>query len=216
MDHWEAILLSVVFCGLIFGLFAAHSFWQFVLAFFPLSAASAYAIYSYKIGSIKTYYKSKCAEYISAIQHDPRNLGAREYLADAFYSMGELDRAIDELRAAVDLGAGIECRYKLDKWSRERHLRDTTNPVCRWCRTENDSGMRFCKSCGADLPYENPMSRWLMGGTSGIKRYYLILIFGLAATVVSVLWLPLYLALIPLMLLMAILVGGWLVSSARS
>ncbi len=216
LEASEAFLLAFVFGSLIVGLFAARTFWQFLMAFVPLAAASGYAIYTWRYGSFQAYYKRRCAEYVAAIQADPKNLAAREYLADALYNLGQLDRAVDEIQAAVDLGAGIECQYRLGKWSRERYLRDTTNPVCRWCGTENQEGMRTCSKCGADLPYDTALTRWLLGGRSSSARYYLIVITGLAVTVTSLLLLPIKLAFIPLALCILFPVGWSLVSSARS
>ena len=216
IDASDAVLLAVVFCTLIFGLFAAQSVWHFLLAFVPLTCAAGYAVYSFKMGSTRAYYKHRCEEYVQAIQTDPRNTGAREYLADALYNMGELDRAVDEIQAAVDIGAGLECQYKLSKWSKERYIRDTPNPVCRWCKTENALRSRKCVKCGSDLPYDNALSRWLMGGGTHQARYYLILITGAAVVSVSMLVLPLKLAFIPIALCITALAGWSLVSSARS
>lgn len=212
----EAFLLATVFGTLIVGMFAAHTLFHFLLAFIPLSAASGYGIYTWKCGSFRAYYKCRCAEYIRAIQADPRNLAAREYLADALYNLGELDRAVDEMQAAVDLGAGVECQYKLGKWSRERYLRDTSNPVCRWCGTENQQAARKCSKCGADLPYDTAFTRWLLGGRSSGARYILLIIAGLALAATSVLVLPLRFAFIPLGLCVLFLVGWSMVGSARA
>lgn len=212
----DAFVLAVVFGGLIVGLFAAHTLWQFFLAFLPLMAAASYAAYTCKLGSWQTYYKKRCQEYIAAIQNDPRNLAAREYLADALYNLGQLDRAIDEMQAAVDLGAGIECQYKLGKWTKERYYRDTDNPICRWCETENHIGAHKCSKCGADLPYDNAFTRWLVGGKAGKARYYLLAIAGVAIVGTSMLLLPLTLSFIPLLFCVLGLAGWSLIGSARA
>ncbi len=136
--------------------------------------------------------------------------------ADTLYNLGSLDRAVDEIQAAVDLGAGMECQYKLGKWTKERYLRDTTNPVCRWCQTENTPGARTCSKCGADLPYDNAFTRWLMGGRSASARCWLLGIAGLAVACVSWLVLPAGIAFVPFVCY-AFALGGWaLISSARS
>lgn len=211
----DATMLASVFGVLIAGLFAAQTLWQFVFAFVPLLTAAGYAAYTCKIGGWRHYYKNRCDEYIRAIQFDPKNLAAREYLADALYNLGNLDRAVDEMQAAVDLGAGTECKYKLGKWSKELYLRDTANPVCRWCETENQLGQRKCSRCGADLPYDNALTRWLVGGRSAAARYYLLLTAGIAIIGVSLLVLPLKFAFIPLGLCVLGMVGWALASSSR-
>lgn len=53
----DALLLIVVFGGLIFGMFVATGFGQFMCAFVPLAIAGSYAIYSYKVGGLKAFYK---------------------------------------------------------------------------------------------------------------------------------------------------------------
>lgn len=211
----EGVLLASVFGLLIIGLFAARSVWQFVLAFVPLATAGGYGIYTWKIGSWRSFYKQRIEGYISAIRQDPKNLAAREFLADALYNLGELDRAIDEMQAAVDLGGAMECQYKLGKWTKERYIRDTTNPVCRWCQTENNPGDRACSKCGADLPYENAFTRWLMGGKSSSARYYLLAIAAVAIVGVSLVLLPIKFAFIPILFCILALAGWSLVSSAR-
>ncbi len=50
----DALLLAVILCGLIFGLFAAQTVWQFLLAFVPMAGVAAYAAYSFKLGSART------------------------------------------------------------------------------------------------------------------------------------------------------------------
>ena len=173
-------------------------------------------IYSYQAGSVRSYYRQRCKDYIKAIENDPRNLGAREYLAEALYNLGELDRAIDELQAAVDMGAGIECRHKLDLWIKERHRRDSSAPICRWCNTENRQGERRCARCGSDLPFDTSFSRWLAGGKAAGARPYLILIGGVGLIALSLVFLPLRFAFIPFLLCASALAGWSLIASARS
>lgn len=215
LEASDALLLTVAFGGLIFGLFASRELWQIMLAFVPLAAGAAYLIYNYTAIGTRSFLKQRCQEYMQAIQFDPRNLGAREYLAETLYNLGELDRAIDEMQVAVNMGAGLECRYRLDKWIKERHLRDTLNPVCKWCFTENAPGARKCSRCGSELPYDNVISRWLTGGKTKSARYYLILTIGAALIAVSLVFLPLKYAFIPVVACVLTVAGWWLIISAR-
>jgi len=211
----DALILAVVFCGLIFGLFAASSTWQFLIAFVPLSAAAGYAVYSYRACGIRSYLKKRCDEYIEAIQFDPRNVGARECLAKALYGLGELDRAIDEMQVAIAMGAGMESEYALKRWMKERRLRDSPELVCRWCLTENHSGARTCSNCGARLPLQSPLARWITGGRAAGTRYYLILVSGVAIVSVSLLLLPIKFAFIPLAACLVALAGWSLLAPTR-
>lgn len=216
LEASEAIILAFVFAGIVIGLFSARNIVQFFVALIPLAAAGGYAIFYWKMGSWRAYYKSRCRDLEAAILADPQNLAAREFLADALYALGDLDRANDEIQAAVDLGAGMECQHKLGKWSKERYLRDTTNPVCRWCGTENQPSTRICSRCGADLPYDNPFTRWLVGGRWARARYYLIFISAIAVVVTSWLLLGFIFSVVALLFCLLAVVGWSLISSARS
>jgi len=211
----EAATLVAVFGALAIGFFAAEHTWQRIVAFVPLAGGGAYVVYSIKMGGVREYYKRKLDQYMRAIEFDPGNLAARQFLADTLYGRGKLDQAIDELRVAVDMGSGFESEYKLKKWERERYLRDTPNAICRWCGTEHPPKTRSCEKCGAELPYHGPFTRWLSGGRTDRARYYLILVAGVALIWVSLAVLPLQFAFIPLGLCILALWGWSLLSSAR-
>ncbi|MEN6582308.1 MAG: hypothetical protein ABFD54_07635 [Armatimonadota bacterium] len=211
----DAVVLTAVLGGSAVGVCVASGFWQFLLAFLPLVGMLGYVIYSFKIGGMYAIYKQQCQTYASAIQFDPSNLGAREYLGDTLYKMGNLDQAIDEMQAAVQMGAGIECQYKLNKWTKERAIRDCVNPVCRRCETENPKGSHRCTHCGTDLPYISPLGRWLMGGSRSGLRFYLIILSGVALMAISIMLLPIAYVLIPFALILIVLIGWSFLNSAR-
>jgi hypothetical protein len=207
-DTSDALLLDTVFCCLIFGLFAASTPMQFLGAFIPLAAAGGYTIYSYRMGGMRAYLRSQCTTYIRAIESDPRNLAARQQLAETLHALGELDRAVNEMQAAVDLGAGAECQYRLNQWVREQRVRDSDTPVCKWCGTESAVGVRKCPRCGCDLQRRSRLGQWLTGGKWAAARLWLLIVVGLALVSLSLALLPIRYALIPLILL-AITLGGW-------
>jgi hypothetical protein len=212
----DAVLLDVVFCTLIFGLFAAKEPWHFAGAFVPLAAAGAYAIYSYRIGGMRGYLKSQCGVFMQAIQSDPRNLAARERFAETLHQLGDLDRAVSEMQAAVDLGAGIECQYQLNQWQRELRARYSIAPVCKWCGTDSPVGTKVCPRCGTDLPRRSALAVWLTGGKWAAARLWLLIIVGVALVSMSLVLLPVHFALIPIALL-GIALGGWsLIGSTQS
>jgi ribosomal protein L40E len=211
----DGLILVVLFGGLIIGLFSARNVYEFLLAFVPLIATGIYLVYAHRVGGLKAYLKRQCEEYIRAITFDPRNTGARECLARALYELGELDRAIDEMQVAVAMGAGIEAQHSLDRWIKERHIRDSTKPICRWCMAENQPGERVCSRCGAELPVQSPLLRILMGGRGARTRYYLILIFGLGVLCISLILLPLKYAWLSIVLFLLVIIGWSLLSSAR-
>lgn len=211
----EGLILVVLFGGLTVGLFSARTAWEFLLAFVPLSATGIYLLYTYRTSGLKAYLRRQCDEYVRAIAFDPRNTGARECLARALYELGELDRAIEEMQVAVAMGAGFEARHTLDRWIRERHMRDATKAICRWCMAENSAGERTCYKCGAELPVQSSLLRFLMGGSNARSRYYLILVLGITVLCISVILLPIRYAFVPFVLFMLTLVGWSLMASAR-
>lgn len=212
----EAIILAVVYGGLAVGLFNAHSFWQVILALVPMAGAVAFTYYSFRLGGMRAIHQQRCNEYMQTIQADPSNRAAREYLANTLYVMGYLDHAISEMEVAVQMGAELESQYNLSKWQKERYMRDCVNPVCRWCHTENQLGAKICVKCGGDLPFRSSLNHWIANGKTAVSRYYLLLTAGVSLLAVSLLWLPVHLALIPLGFVILAIMGWSLICSARS
>ena len=110
--HGEALVFGTIYTLLIIGLFAADNIPKFLLAFIPLAATGAYMFYQKSALSISHIYKDRIKECVESIQSDPRNMAAREILAETYYNIGELDKAIAEIKAAVDMGGGPTCRSK--------------------------------------------------------------------------------------------------------
>jgi hypothetical protein len=215
LNHGEAFIFGTVYSLLIVGLFASDTLLKFLMAFIPLVATGAYMLYQKSALSIKHIYKERIKDCVKSIQEDPRNLAAREILAETYYNIGELDKAIAEIKAAVDLGGGPTCRSKYDKYLKQRRLRDTTNPVCTWCDTENPKGEHFCRNCGSPLPYNSPFTKWL---TSNKAIRLTINIFIIISVVVSLscfskLEPPLNIA--PFALTLVLIMGWGFVNSAR-
>ncbi|MCE5323927.1 tetratricopeptide repeat protein [bacterium] len=215
IEFSDAVILATILCWTSLGMTRAHTLWQWLLVILPFAGVGGYVAYSFRIGGLRSFYRGQMEKYVDAVHIDPANVAARQYLADTLYKLGELDQAIDEMKAAVDMGAGIECEYTLAAWQRERHVRDTLYPYCRICLIDYPRGTRACKKCGSHLSYQNSLSRWLSGGSTHGIRYYILLLFGVALVGVSVLLLPLKYALIPSALLLAAMIGWSLISSAR-
>lgn len=215
LDGSDALIVAIVLCGLCIGLFSAESLWQFLAAALPFAACIWYLGYSFKWGAAKKFFKQQCKDYMDAIEFDPHNHGAREYLGNALYNLGELDRAIDEMQAAVDMGAGIEAQYKLAKWTKERYLRDCMNPICRRCGIEGSIGAKVCAKCGSNLPYKSALGVWLTRGKTARARYYLLIVFGTAIVAGSLIVFPFEFSLIPIVLFGMALAGWAMVSSGN-
>ncbi|MCE5314482.1 MAG: hypothetical protein ABFD49_05580 [Armatimonadota bacterium] len=216
IDLSDAIILAAILCFASFGMCRAHTFWQWALILLPMVGVGGYVSYSFKIGGLRSFYRKQCEEYVESVNADPRNMAARQYLAETLYKLGELDRAIDELQVVVDTGSNIECEYNLTAWRRERYIRDTQNPYCKMCLVDYPQGTHVCKKCGGRLSYQSSLGKWLSGGRLPGIRYYTLVLFGVALIAGSVMLLPWRYALIPAGLL-AVAATGWaLVGSARS
>lgn len=216
IEFSDAVILGAVLCWASLGMTRAHTFWQWTVVFLPIAGVGGYVAYSFRIGSMKSFYRGQMDRFANAVHIDPTNVAARQYLADTLYKLGELDRAIDEMQVAVQMNAGIESGHKLAAWQRERRIRDTQNPYCKICLVDYPRGTRMCKKCGSHLSYQSSFSKWLSGGSTPGIRYYILLLFGVALVGISVMILPLKYALIPALLLCAAMIGWSLVSSARS
>lgn len=216
IEFSDAVILTAVLCWSSIGLARAQTFVQWLVVLLPLAGMGGYIAYSFRLGGLRSFYKKQSEEFINAVHMDPRNVAARQYLAETLYKLGELDRAIDEMKIAVSMKAGIECEYKLSAWIRERYIRDTYNPYCRICMVDYPRGTHVCKKCGSILSYQSSFSRWLSGGSTQRIRYYMLLLFGVVMVGISVLLLPLKYALIPAGLLIVAMIGWALICSTRS
>ncbi len=183
----DAIIVAVIVSSLIIGLATAHTLWQVILTGLPLVLALAYTLYAYHLGSLKTIRNSRRDALLRTVEDDPRNTGAREQYAQILHDSGELEMAVEEMRVVAGMSSAMEPRSTLAKWEKELYLRDTQNPVCRWCDTENQPGARFCVRCDAELPLESRVARWIIGGKAAKLRYFLLLAALVGAAGLSVL-----------------------------
>lgn len=155
----EFFLLTVVYGGLGFGLFALLSKKAFGAAVFVLLAIIAsvcWAVYCNQKLGIKHYYLEKIKEYEKAIQADPHNVAARGMLSEAYYMIGNLDQAIAGMELAVQMSPkAIAENRRLRDWRNERELRDSKTVVCPNCNSRNLWGATTCRTCLQPLLYHN-------------------------------------------------------------
>lgn len=215
LKHGEAVLFGAVFSLLIVGLFAADSLAKFLMAFIPLAATGIYLLYQQSNFGINNIYKKRIEDCQLSIHIDPRNLAARELLAETYYLMGDLDKAIIEIKAAVDLGGGPTCRDKYDRYLKKQRLRDTTNPVCTWCEIENPKGNRLCSNCGSPLPYNSNLSKWLTCSRAIRVVINLIIVICVILSLIGFTSLKPPLNIAPFFLTLFIIIGWAFINSAR-
>ncbi|MFQ3550093.1 MAG: zinc-ribbon domain-containing protein [Armatimonadota bacterium] len=214
-DTSESFLIAVLGCGLIFGFFAAQNLFQFVLTAIALAAFISYWIYQWNDNRWVTYYKRQISDCIRAVTIDPKNVAAREYLAESYYHIGNIEQAITEMQAAVDLGAGHNTKFKLRKWQNEYAAKISNKHVCINCGTENELNHRTCSNCGRELPVLSDFAKWLKGKKESRARVILTMAFGIAVACASFYILsPLYAVLVLMLICMGF--AGYILLSSKS
>jgi len=172
----DATLTALLLIALIVASYHLMTAFSPLLGSLPVAAALGYVFYRRKYSNGLHILQGNVDRYRRMVISEPKNLAAREKLANALYDLGELDQALYEIRSAVNMGAGPSCEYSLKKWTLERKVLVDGIPVCRWCDTENKVGERFCVNCGFELPYDTQMTRRLFAGKKTQKLLGTILI----------------------------------------
>ena len=183
----EMVIVTAIYSGLVFGLFAVETIAARILVLMPLLGSAGWAIYGLKKESLRQYYKDKLRIYERAIQADPRNTAARSAMAEAYYATGDLDSAIAAMEIAVQMEPNsIKDSYKLRQWQEERELRDSETVVCQNCHSQNIWGSTKCRTCGYPLVY--PIRRNVSKAFTG---YIIAGILWIAFSIFAFIWLPL-------------------------
>ncbi len=95
-------------------------------------------------------------KYRRAIEQDPANAAAHEYLADALQDMHRYDEAIAEYETVISLGkhARVHDQWKLRRAraAKERQRR-CPKEACSKCDALSPSGTEFCPLCGARMRF---------------------------------------------------------------
>lgn len=183
----DAVILCLVLLALLFLSYHLTLAYSPLLGSLPSSLVVGYVYYHNRKKSASAIYSKNAEKYRKMIAQDPKNVVFREMLADTLYELGDIDQAIIEISAAVNLGAGPSCQYKLKKWTLRRKVLYDGVPVCRWCDTENELGRVLCKKCGFELPYDSPMTRKLFAGKKTQRVLHTIIIMTASAIVTALL-----------------------------
>lgn len=183
----EFIILTVIYGGLGFGLFALCSRKEIGGAVFVLIviiASVGWALYcNHKLG-IKQYYREKIKDYENMIRADPRNTAARSLLAEAYYMLGDIDQAIAAMELLIQISPNsMKERHTLRQWQVDRELRDSKIVVCRICCSKNVWGIQNCRVCLQPLVYPQAgKPSW----ADGIVKYGWQIAVGAAWMVVTI------------------------------
>lgn len=184
----ELIVLSAIYGGLVFGLFAANGEPVATAVTLALLLASAgYAIYQAKKEGIRQYYKEKLEAYERTIQADPRNTAARVSLAETYYLMGDIDRAVAAMELAVlHSTTSVKEHHRLRQWQEEQQLRNSKTIACPNCHGKSLWGVQQCRICQAPLVYTSRAPLFAGGNAKPVPiRYYCAGIGWLIMTIVS-------------------------------
>jgi ribosomal protein L40E len=136
--------------------------------------------FMYKTSGLKDLYLEEIEKYKQTIDHDPRNLAARELLAKTLYKMGDTQTAMDELRILIGMNPEDEnMKYLLRQWETEKQEIQTGIVVCPHCGAENDSRRTWCKKCEKPIFAYKPASA---AGKLGVRGF--LAVFGSIATII--------------------------------
>lgn len=128
----------------------------------------------------KTFYDDRMNQYREAIQKDPRNLAARERLAETFYKLGRLDEAIAEYTELVRIAPNASQEaYKLRLLIEEKAQHQSPPVTCPNCGHANPSQRRTCEQCESSLSVSTELVRWLLAG--GLRQVVISTSIGVAA-----------------------------------
>lgn len=188
----ETAILSAIYGGLVFGLFAVSGAAARLLVLVPLLGSAIWALYLFKIEGLRHYHREKIAIYQRAIQADPANMAARSLMAEAYYRLGDLDSAIAAMELAVQVAPNaIKEGYQLRQWQQERELRDSKIIVCQNCHSQNLWGESRCRTCLFPLVYPPQGSRLTAGGARSQLAFLGIGVVWLVFSILAFVWLPL-------------------------
>ena len=185
----EFLILSAIYGGLAFGLFAISMYGGVggvILVLIPLIGSVVWALYCNQKLGIKQYFKDKIRTYELAIQADPRNTAARSMMAEAYYELGDLDSAIAAMELTIQMnGSAMKETHKLRQWQSERELRDSKTVICQVCHSRNIWGAVRCRTCMQPLVY--PAGNKWRPSDSIIKRweYYVIGVIWLILAIIA-------------------------------
>jgi len=158
--------------------------------------------------SDRIYYDERIEQYRTTVEADPRNLAARNYLAEALYKQGRLDESIEELTQLVTLSpGGIPEAHRLNALIQERDERAEPSVTCASCGHQNHPSRTKCANCESDLRIMSEIRKWLM--TRGLKQIVISSAVAIAAITILVsfltmLSLPLRILVIALALMIVI------------
>lgn len=212
----ELFVLSTIYGGLVFGLFMSTASTAAMVTILALLLGSVgWILYRNQKEGLRQYYKEKIKSYELAIRADPTNSAARSAMAEAYYSLGDLDKAIDAMELAGQSGRfSIKENHRLKDWNEQRQLRDSKTIVCRNCHGKNIWGAAQCRICDQPLCYTVPWHESLLESESG-RRILCVAVVWMIVLVCSLAFLPrLQGAIVSVCFAMAAL--GWLMLSSKS
>jgi tetratricopeptide (TPR) repeat protein len=154
---WEAALLLCALLG--FGSLAlklSDSLW-----FYPLLAGTLIVMMILRTIPARIAERRKqemlqadIEAYQKALDFDPRNVAAYSFLGDTYMRTGDVDRAIEYYRKALEVDPKLlEEKKKLEKAERRKWIESGVAMFCRRCFRPRQPGHRICPECGRFFPF---------------------------------------------------------------
>ncbi len=188
----EMLAYSTIYGGLVFGVFASVGRGGLVwVALVLLVGSVGWVISCNQKESLRSYYREKIKAYEVSIRHDPTNTAARSAMAEAYYLLGDLDKAIGSLEIAGEKGRlDSKDNHRLVDWCKQRELRDSKTVVCHKCSACNIWGATQCWVCNSVIDYAG-RTLWdnLVDSRQNVRFLAAVAVW-LVALIVSLILLP--------------------------
>jgi tetratricopeptide (TPR) repeat protein len=167
----EAVIVFAFYGGMVFGVFVSIGHPALLtVTLLVLAGSLSWVVYQHQKFGVKRFYKDKIRIYEAAIRADPSNSASRISMAEAYFAIGDLDRAIGALELAEGSGRfSIRENHRLRDWREQREMRDSKTIGCPLCHCRNVWGNVKCRVCDRPIDYAN-ISWWDRSGNTAAKR----------------------------------------------
>lgn len=167
LDAVPAACFMLLAAGLWVGGLYAPWLWASIACLCVLLLGAAYAVYTLMmegpVGMGKLL-NEQLERYADAVRFNPKNIPARTHLAQTLHQLGRFDEAIDHMDYAVRIASPTvvaQDKITLQRWLKEKKIREVGLIVCRSCFAENPPETAKCESCGASLRGSTVAADWL-------------------------------------------------------
>lgn len=178
---------------------------KFILSCITISMIITYFIIGWFIekANVRFFYDERIRLFQASIMLDPKNLGARTYLAETYYKIGRLEDAVGEMADILEIAPGdTAAKHKLKMWLYEYRREHPDSAYCSYCGYLNEYTAFRCYKCNRLLS---------LHGAPRKKNYSVLVTLIIAFMLILVTAMLGYPALVRIAL-MFVIISAWLVT----